>query len=263
MQRLVSTDGQITAFRAGEGRDLVILHSLLCDWTAFEHVLPRLAARHRVTLINLPGFHGSRPVQGSLDAYVAAIGGAFEDFGINAPAVLMGNGFGGTLALAFAHARPEMVSNLILVDAAASFPEAGKEAFRAMARTVAADGMGAIATVAAKRVYHDRYVADHPQVIAERRAVLLTIDPDAFRAACEVLVACDLVPALGALCMPALVVYGAEDQATPPALNRVVAAGLPGARVVEIPACGHCPPLERPADFLAAIGGILTLPDGT
>ncbi len=109
----------------------------------------------------------------------------------------MGNGFGGTLALAFAHQNPEALSRLILVDAAAGFPEAGKAAFRTMAKMVAADGMGAIATVAAKRVYHDRYVVDHPHVIDERRAVLLAVEPEAFRQACEVLVACDLVPALG------------------------------------------------------------------
>jgi pimeloyl-ACP methyl ester carboxylesterase len=119
---------------------------------------------------------------------------------------------------------------------------------------VADGGMGAIATVAAKRVYHERYVADHPHVIDERRAVLLEIEPAAFRAACEVLVACDLVPALGDLHVPTLIVFGAEDQATPPALNRVVAAGLPNAKAIEIPACGHCPPLEKPEGFLAAIG---------
>ena len=41
--------------------DLVVLHSLLADRHAFDPVLPALAAKHRVTLINLPGFHGSQP----------------------------------------------------------------------------------------------------------------------------------------------------------------------------------------------------------
>ncbi len=72
----------LTAFRTGEGEDLVILHSLLCDWTAFEEVLPRLATGYRVTLINLPGFHGSRPVGGRLEAYVQMIEKGFSEFAV-------------------------------------------------------------------------------------------------------------------------------------------------------------------------------------
>jgi hypothetical protein len=40
MDRLTSQDGRITAFRAGAGADLVVLHSLLTDYAAFTQVLP-------------------------------------------------------------------------------------------------------------------------------------------------------------------------------------------------------------------------------
>jgi pimeloyl-ACP methyl ester carboxylesterase len=50
-----------------------------------------------------------------------------------------------------------------------------------------------------------------------------------------------------------LVICGAEDQATPPALNKQIADGVAGAQYVELPGCGHCPPLEQPEKFLAAI----------
>ena len=43
----------------GEGRDLVLLHSLLSDRTAFDRIAPRLAAERRVFLVNLPGFGAS------------------------------------------------------------------------------------------------------------------------------------------------------------------------------------------------------------
>jgi len=48
-------------------------------------------------------------------------------------------------------------------------------------------------------------------------------------------------------------VCGEFDQATPPALNKLIADKVPGARYVELPGCGHCPPLEQPQQFLAAI----------
>ena len=61
-ETLTAGHGALTAARVGQGRDLVILHSLLADRTAFDPVLERFTAKHRVTLINLPGFHGSQPL---------------------------------------------------------------------------------------------------------------------------------------------------------------------------------------------------------
>jgi 3-oxoadipate enol-lactonase len=247
----------LTAARAGSGRDLVVLHSLLTDRHAFDPVLSDLAAHFRVTLLNLPGFHGSQPVAASLDAYAAWVRTAFDAFAIRRGAILIGNGFGGTVALAFALAHGERLAKLILCDVAPGFPEEGKQAFRVMEKKVAEGGMGAIAEIAADRVFHAAYLKAHPDAVTERKAVLLGIDPAAFRAACASLIAADLVPSLERLKVPTLVVYGALDQATPPALNRLIAARVPNAGVVELAGCGHCPPLEAPQAFLAAIGKYL------
>ena len=90
LQQLSAGRGTLTAVRTGEGRDLVVLHSLLTDRHAFDPVLPVLAAKHRVTLFNLPGFHGSQPAMLALmDAYVAVIEDGFDEFGIANDAVLM------------------------------------------------------------------------------------------------------------------------------------------------------------------------------
>src|ERR1041385_476901 len=184
---------ELTAARAGAGRDLVILHSLLTDRHAFDPVLPALSAHFRVTLFNLPGFHGSRPVAPSIDAYAAWGLKAFDTFEIGGDAILMGNGFGGTVALAFALAHGDRLARLVLADVAPGFPEEGKQAFRVMAAKVAEGGMGAIAEIAANRVFHAAYLAAHPEAVNERKAVLLQIDPAAFQAACTSLVGADLV----------------------------------------------------------------------
>lgn len=252
--QLTAGHGALTAVRTGEGRDLVVLHSLLSDRHAFDPVLPALSAKHRVTLINLPGFHGSQPTMlALLDAYVAAIEDGFDEFGLGSDAILIGNGFGGTVALAFALAHPERISKLVLSDAAASFPPEGRSAFAVMAAKVAEAGLGSIAEIAAKRVFSPGYLAAHPEKIEERKNVLLKIDPKAFQAACKILQEADLTPLLHRLHVPTLVVCGEFDQATPPPLNKQIADKVAGARYVELPGCGHCPPLEQPEQFLAAI----------
>ena len=183
----------------------------------------------------------------------------FQEFGIEKDAVLIGNGFGGTLALAFAVDHPERIGKLVVSDAAAGFPDEGKIAFAVMAQRVAEGGLGAVAEIAAKRVYSPGYLAGHPEAIEERKQVLLGIDPIAFADACKVLQETDLVPSLHRLHVPTLVVCGEVDQATPPSLNKLVAEKIAGARYVELSGCGHCPPLEQPDAFIAAIKGFVGL----
>ena len=253
-ETLTAGHGALTAVRTGKGADIVVLHSLLADRHAFDPVLPALAANHRVTLFNLPGFHGSQPpVLPLMDAFVAAIEDGFQEFGIARDAVLIGNGFGGTVALAFAIAHPERIAKLIVSDAAACFPDDGRKQFEVMAQKVADGGLGSIAEIAAKRVFSPAYLAANPDKIEERKQVLLGIHPKAFQAACKILQEADLVPLLHHLRVPTLVVVGEHDQATPPPLNKQIADKTAGATYIELPGCGHCPPLEQPQQFIAAI----------
>ena len=253
-EQLSAGHGALTGVRTGKGADLVVLHSLLADRHAFDPVLEAFAANRRVTVFNLPGFHGSQPtVLPLMDAYIAAIEDGFQEWKIANDAVLIGNGFGGTVALAFALAHPERISKLVLSDAAAAFPDEGKKQFAVMAQKVAEGGLGAIAEIASKRVFSPAYLAAHPELIDERKRVLMGIEPKAFQAACKILQEADLEPTLHRLKVPTLVVCGEFDQATPPALNKAIADKVAGARYVELPGCGHCPPLEQPQQFLAAI----------
>jgi len=245
-------DGAANAVQTGQGPDLVVLHSLLTDRHSFDTVLPQFARTSRVTVFNLPGFHGSKPIDGTIEAYVAWIRDGFDAAGVAPGATLLGNGFGGSLALGFAIAHPERIARLVISDAAAGFPESGKQPFRVMSEKVAAGGLGTIVDIAAKRIFSEAYLSAHPEAIDERRAALLGIDPAAFQAACQLMVDADMAPALARVTVPTTVICGEFDAATPVDLNRIVAKAIPGARYIELAGCGHCPPLEQPDKFLAA-----------
>jgi pimeloyl-ACP methyl ester carboxylesterase len=249
--------GQLTAVQAGQeagkGPDLLVVHSLLADRSAFDAVLPALARRFRVTLVNLPGFHGSAVVAPGLDSYAERIASVFAPGGLSRETLVMGNGFGGTVCLALALGHGERFGRLVLSDVAAGFPPEGRKAFEVMANKVATEGIGSVATIAANRVFHPAYLAAHPEAIEARRQVLMGIAPEGFIAACRSLVEGDLTPRLGEIKNPAHVVCGELDAATPPALCRLLAEKMPNASYIELPGCGHCPPLEQPEVFLAAI----------
>jgi len=57
--------------------------------------------------------------------------------------------------------------------------------------------------------------------------------------------------------VPALVLVGEHDEATPPPMSHELAAGLPHAYLEIIPGCAHVPQLQSPRLFLDVIGGFL------
>jgi len=53
--------------------------------------------------------------------------------------------------------------------------------------------------------------------------------------------------------VPTLVVWGKQDTLVPIASGEKYAAGIPGARLVSFDQCGHVPPVEKTAEFVAAV----------
>jgi 3-oxoadipate enol-lactonase len=258
MARIEVAGGGVEIISTGEGPDLVLLHSLLIDRTAFDRVLPNLAQRCRVHLVALPGFDGSSPAGPAVEDYADRIADALSALRLSANSAVLGNGFGGFVAIALA-ARHH---NLLLADTAARFPASARSAFAVMAEKVATGGMGAVAEIAARRIFHDSYLAAHPEAVAERRAVLLRFNPQAFISACRALEQVDLSAQLARIANPTLVLVGEFDAATPVELARQLAGGISGAKFLLLPGCGHCPPLEQPQAFLAAVSGFLDLTAG-
>jgi pimeloyl-ACP methyl ester carboxylesterase len=63
----------------------------------------------------------------------------------------------------------------------------------------------------------------------------------------------DSRPDLGAIACPTLVLVGDADALTPPEHAAEIAAGIPGARHVVVPDCGHLSTLERPSRVTRAL----------
>ncbi len=63
----------------------------------------------------------------------------------------------------------------------------------------------------------------------------------------------DRTAVLRRLAVPFLAVCGEEDAITPPAMSRAMAAEHPRGEVVVLPGAGHMSPMERPAEFAAAL----------
>jgi len=248
--------GKIAAKIRGSGPTLVMFHSLLADRTSFERIEERLARRYRVAIPDLPGFGESAAVAGGLAAVADRMAEAIGGLGAEPP-ILLGNGYGGFVALQLAIRHPAAVARLILADTGAAFAGPGRAAFRAMIAAAETKGMAAIADTAMRRLFSPAYQAANPAVMAERRRRFLALDPAVFRGAAAALAALDLRAQLKSVRVPVLVLVGSEDEATPPAMAEELAAGLPDARLLILPGLAHVPQFQDPDAFLRAIAGFL------
>ncbi|TGD97964.1 alpha/beta fold hydrolase [Methylobacterium nonmethylotrophicum] len=251
--RMTLAGGRVSAEVFGGGRPLVLFHSLLSDRASFERVREPLAARFRVVVPDLPGFGGSEPVPGGLEPVADRMAEALRDLGGQDRPVVLGNGYGGFVALQMAIRHPDLAERLVLADCGACFSEPGRQAFRTMAAVAAEKELAAVTDTAMRRLFAPTFQAANEALMADRRAAFLRTDPAVFRAACEALAGLDLRPDLAGVTVPTLVVVGEEDEATPPAMSRALAAGLPDARLALLPGCAHVPQLQDPALFLATV----------
>jgi 3-oxoadipate enol-lactonase len=243
----------------GPGRDLVLLHSLLSDRTSFEPLAARLKGERRLLLVNLPGFGKSPSAGPAISDYADAVDGLFDDLALPPETDVLGNGLGGFVGLSLATRHGRRFDRLVLVGSAIAFPEAGRATFRALADKVEREGMAAVTGAAMRRMFPERFIATRPDVVAAREAAFEQIDPAVFASACRALATLDLDADLARVRNRTLIVVGEQDEATPPALARALAGRLAAAELVEMPGLGHCPHIQDPDAFTAAITPFLDL----
>ena len=171
MDRLFA-NGTVNAAQTGDGPPLFLLHSLLSDRASFEGVVPELSKSFRVIVPELPGFGQSPAVDRGPGCGSRSDGGSGEGRRGGEDAIVLGNGYGGFVALQMAIRHPEIATRLILADCGAAFSEPGREAFRNMAAAAKAKGLSAITDVAMRRLFAPEFQAQHPELmrIAARRS---------------------------------------------------------------------------------------------
>ena len=242
----------------GTGRDLVLLHSLLADRTAFERVTPVLARKRRLHLVNLPGYGASSAIAAdSIEDYADHIAAVLDSLRLARDVDVLGNGFGGFIAVALAARHGRRFAHLVAAPALRGFPAAAKQPFYRMADLAASQGMPAILEAAIQRMFPAAFALAHPEIVAERKSALERTDPKCFRSACLALAKLDLSGVTPDIRNRTLVVVGSDDATTPPALANQLAASISGAQFHELAGCGHCPQIEDPARFVAAVESFL------
>ena len=157
------------------------------------------------------------------------------------PAALVGNSFGGAIALRTALAYPDRVTRLVLIDAGLPAWDWTEEMVNYFSREEAA--VEANDLDAATELNLEFWVApEHRDEVRPQQRLSLELQT----AHEEPRVDWPEMAPLSTLTMPVLVIVGEDDKADFLAIADHLATEIPGAELVTVPGAGHLAALDRP-----------------
>lgn len=253
-------DGQLYYEEQGKGELIIMLPGLGHDHTYFAKTLPLIAAAGRVVTPDPRGLGQSSPAESySVEQWSADVLELIRHLG--APrAHLVGSSLGACVCMQAALDDPSLVASLTLVAGFSEVDPLLEMNFRTRLKILDEVGLGDL-------------MASHVSMWTLGRTFLATADgraqmeklftsvrknsPERYRAFIQTILRfgrCEpdqagqpkLTARLAEISVPTLVICGAEDIMTPPALSERMAQRIPGAELRVIAKCGHITFTEQP-----------------
>ncbi|WWR57650.1 3-oxoadipate enol-lactonase [Saccharopolyspora sp. SCSIO 74807] len=228
-----------------EGAEVVVLsNSLGTDLSLWDDQEPALAERFRVLRYDQRGHGRSSAPPGPYG--LADLGGdvleLLDSLGIER-AHFAGVSLGGMTGMWLAERHPDRIGRLALLCTSASLTPAS--AWRERAAQAREHGTKSLVDGSVSRWFTPATAAK-PE-IAEKFGNMVTECSDEGYAGCaEAIAEMDLLPKLGEITAPTLVIAGRDDPATPPPHAELIGAEIPGAQVEILSDASHLANAERP-----------------
>ena len=269
----IATYFEDSALSGASGPAVVLIHGHSVDLRMWDGQLPALrAAGYRVIRYDVRG-HGrsmAPPTGYTWESYSADLRDLLDRVNVEGPAAeslaldaahVVGLSMGGGIALQFALDFPPRVLSLTLVDSALpGFPYSDELSgwIEALVAAVRSEGPRA----AFERLWLAGPLFDglrrFPDRFQRLREMVSGFPAVEYReGAADRAYVANVIGRLGEVTAPALVIAGENDIPDFHLVADIIAEGLPNARKLVLPDCGHLPPMEQPDAFNEALIGFL------
>ena len=264
--RHVTIHGHDVRYRlAGEGPALLLIHGIAGSSAAWREVMPALAERHTVIAPDLLGLGHSAKPRGdySLGASASGMRDLLGALGVE-QASIVGQSFGGGVALQLAYQHPECCERLVLVDSGGLgrevswmlrfmtlpgseylmpllFPSFVREKGNQLSRELHRRGlrMGRVAEM--WNAYASLTESDNRPAFVRTLRGVIDAGGQTVSASDRLYLAAQL---------PTLIVWGEQDTIIPVAHAYAAHEAIPHSRLEVIAEAGHFPHVETPERFL-------------
>lgn len=236
----------------GNGPWITFAHSLGCDLSMWDDQTAALAGAFTVLRYDVRGHGGSSAPPGpyNFPQMTGDALGLLDALGV-ARTHFVGLSMGGMIGQHLALTAPDRLERLVLCSTSSGYdnPESVARLWEQRAALVEADGMQTVVGSTLERWFTAPFLSERKDTTT-RIGQLIATTPTAGYAAWGRMVSTHSTAArLGEIGVPTLVVVGEEDPGTTPAVARVIADGIPDARLEVIPRASHLLNIEQAESF--------------
>jgi pimeloyl-ACP methyl ester carboxylesterase len=225
-------------------RTLAFVHSSGFDHTNWIRQYTPLKEGYNIVALDLHGHGRSEgPGEREIGAYVAWVRRILGEIGVVRP-VLVGHSLGAAICLSFAIRHPGTAAAVVPVGGGARMP-----VNPLILEGLREDPAAVIALAARLSVAK----ANRERLASLLEETLSGIDPAVLYDDLSACNGMDITEKVAGIEIPTLVICGAEDKMTPPALAGFLRDRIAGARLVLIEQAGHFAMLENPEAFNRAL----------
>ena len=246
----------------GSGPWVTLSHSLSCDLTMWDALAAALAPTFTVLRYDTRGHGGTSAPEGpySFGQLVGDAIGLLDALKIERTH-FVGLSMGGMIGQHLALAHPARLDRLVIANSTSRIPPEAGPLWDERIAIARRQGCAGLVEGTLGRWLTPGFRQDNPAQTA-RIAKLIAETPVLGYIGCAGAIrALDITARIGAIAAPTLVIAGAEDPGTPPAMSETIASTIPGARMAVIPSASHLSCIEQPASFLALVADFLK-PEG-
>jgi sigma-B regulation protein RsbQ len=255
----------VTISGAVRGQPMMFAHGFGCDQNMWRFVAPAFEDEYRIVLFDHVGAGRSdlaaydRAKYGSLDGYADDVLEICRELELR-DVIFVGHSVSSMIGVLAAAKEPMRFAKLILVGPSPRYTNEGdyvggftREDIEGLLDSLDSNYLGWSHTFAP--VIMGR--SDRPELAEELTNSFCRTDPEIARHFARVTFLSDNRADLARVTTPALVLQCSDDVIAPTAVGAYVHEHLPGSRLVQLAATGHCPNLSAPEETVAAIRSFL------
>lgn len=264
----IDVDGiQTNYHESGEGDPVILLHGSgpgVTAWQNWQKILPRLGETHRVLALDVVGFGFSPLPEGEkpgIKLWTRHLAGFIDAMGLER-VTLIGNSFGGALALGMMANHADKVRSLVLMGTPAGEFEQTRGLADSRSFEPSMEAMGAMmrAFPYDPSIVTDEAVAARLRVaeIASGKETIRKLQPgDETESKGPRIVKGIPLQQLDAIDVPVLILHGREDRMIPLSVAVRMHEHLKRSEMHVYGQCGHWVQLEREGPFLEQVRAFL------
>ncbi|NLP57379.1 alpha/beta fold hydrolase [Lutibacter sp. B1] len=234
-------EGEFSYIEAGEGKPIIVLHGLMGGLSNFENVFNYFSNKgYKVIIPELPIY--TLPLLKTNVKNLSKFLKEFMEFKNIDKAILLGNSLGGHIALYFTKLNLKNVAGLVLTGSSGLYE-------KSLGDTYPKRGDYEYVKAKAEEVFYNPEVATKKVVdevfesVNDRKMLIKTL------ALAKSAIRHNMANDLPEMNTPACIIWGENDNVTPPEVAIDFQRLLPDANLYWIEKCGHAPMMEYPDKF--------------